>query len=1053
MRIAFSQKGVYPGARHWWIPIVTLLFCTLFVAESGAVVPVAQITSPANAATFAFGEFIAFTSNASDPDGGTIDNYSWLSSKAGPIGGGAAAFNTSTLARGTHTITLTVTDSDGETNSDSIVISIRRVPTALITAPMNGSNFDQDELITFTGTGTDPEDGALVGNDLVWSSSLDGQIGTGSPLAIPTLSVGNHTITLTATDSDGDTGTATIAVKVGNDPPTAHITAPVSGSSYLSGVNVIFQGTGTDTEDGALAGADLVWTSNLDNQIGTGTTIAVNNLSNGTHVITLTATDSDGDTDTDSIVLTINNRAPTALITAPASSSDFDEGEQITFTGTGTDPEDGALAGNELVWSSSLDGQIGTGSPLVVQSLSTGNHIITLTVTDSDGDDNTATIAIKVGNFPPTAHITAPTDGNSYNSGVNVVFQGTGTDTEDGPLSGASLVWRSSLDNQIGTGATLAVDDLSSGTHVITLTATDSGGDTGTDSIVVTINNQLPTAVITSPSNNSTFDEGDTITLAGSGTDPEDGSLSGASLVWTSNLDGQIGTGAIVAWDDPSEGNHIITLTAFDSQGSTGTATVTITAGNAPPTAQIINPVNGSRFNEGDTINFYGTVSDPQEGALIGSSLVWTANNAGRVQVIGSGSSVSTALLAPGSQTITLTGTDSQGSAGTASITISITAKPALALSATGLTLAIGGTGTLSVSGGAPPYRVFSRYSHIAAASISGSTVTVSGISAGVSTITVTDSSYADISILATVSGSQGSVGTPPVSLAGDDQVVMEGATVFLDGSASYGTDNAIAAYQWLQTAGSAVFLSSSSTSATNFVTPNVGPSGSLLTFRLTCTDESGLSDTDEINVSVVDNGITMYPNGVNTFTAFNNHNLGIAPGGSAKLTRLEVINPATITATGNRPADLPYGLLSVDIKTSQPGATAAVSIYLPEPAPSGYAWFKYTYEDGWFNFDRNLISNGEGDGAVFNTERTVITLYITDNGPYDDDDTLLLIKDPSGLGSLTAGSGTTAENSDDGTCFIGSISHATPSEPFQRRPVIGNHPDSAFGCHVGAAF
>ncbi len=1005
---------------------MALIGCLFIVTEGQAVVPTVNIISPANAASYAYQEFIAFSCAAADPDGGTIDTYAWLSSRQGPIGGGAASFSSNTLSRGTHTISLTVTDSDSETNTASITITVRQVPTAMITAPANGGNFDLGQQITFTGTGTDPEDGALAGNDLVWSSSLDGQFGTGSPLAVQTLTAGNHTITLTVTDSDGDTDTATINIKVGNDPPVANITAPADRSSYTSGVNVIFQGTGTDTEDGALAGGDLVWSSSLDGQIGTGTLLTVNNLSNGTHLITLTATDSDNDTGTDAIIITITNRPPTALITAPVSGSDYDEGALITFTGTGIDPEEGALAGNALVWSSSLDGQIGTGSPLAVQSLSNGNHVITLTVTDTDGDDDTSTINVKVGNDPPTADITAPATGSSYNSGANVVFQGTGTDAEDGALSGASLVWRSSLDNQIGTGTTLATSTLSSGTHVITLTATDSDGDTGTDSIVVTINNQLPTATISSPANNSIFDEGENITLAGGATDPEDGTLTGASLVWSSNLDGQIGTGANVTWNDASEGVHIITLTATDSEGGSDTATITITAGNAEPTARITTPATGARYNEGDSISFYGSAEDDQDGALTGRALVWTSNNAGLVQVIGAGSSVTTSTLAPGTHTITLTATDSQNSSGTASIQITVTAKTALSLSAASLSLVAGGSSTLTARGGTTPYRVFSRYPHIAAASITGATITVTGVSAGASTITVTDSTKASATALATVTASQGSTSNPPTAHAGSDQIVMEGSTVYLDGSASSDSNGSIAAFQWLQIAGSNIALSDSSAENPNFVAPAVSAAGSVLTFRLTCTDNDGLQDTDEVNVSVVDNGISIYPATVTSFKSFVNEYLGVVLGGGASLTSLLPLNPATITSTTNRPAVLTYGLVSFETKITQPGAVAAISIYLPKAAPAGYAWFKYNQQKGWFNFDRELISDGQGDGAVFSADRTVVTLYITDNGPYDDDDTFLVIQDPSGLGTMTASTGSTAATSsdDDDFCFIGSLAH-----------------------------
>ena len=183
------------------------------------------------------------------------------------------------------------------------------------------------------------------------------------------------------------------------------------------------------------------------------------------------------------------NQPPVAVISSPADGASFTQGESITFTGSATDLEDGALTGASLVWASSIDGEIGTGESFTRSDLSEGTHIITLAATDSLGVAGTAsaTITVTVSNEPPTVAITAPLDGASFTQGDFIAFTGTAMDPEDGALTGASLVWSSSINGEIGTGESFSKNDLSAGDHTINLTATDSHGATATDSVTITV--------------------------------------------------------------------------------------------------------------------------------------------------------------------------------------------------------------------------------------------------------------------------------------------------------------------------------------------------------------------------------------------------------------------------------------------------------------------------------------------------------------------------------------------------------------------------------------
>ena len=187
-------------------------------------------------------------------------------------------------------------------------------------------------------------------------------------------------------------------------------------------------------------------------------------------------------------VTDVSNTPPVVNITAPANGSSFSQGASITFTGTATDVEDGNLNAS-LQWTSSILGAIGTGANFSTSSLSVGTHTITAQVTDSGGltgNDSISVTITVVANTPPTVNITSPADGSSFTQGSSINFTGTSNDTQDGNIS-ANLQWSSSLDGGVGTGASFSTSSLSVGVHTITAQVTDSGGQTGNDSISVTI--------------------------------------------------------------------------------------------------------------------------------------------------------------------------------------------------------------------------------------------------------------------------------------------------------------------------------------------------------------------------------------------------------------------------------------------------------------------------------------------------------------------------------------------------------------------------------------
>lgn len=279
---------------------------------------------------------------------------------------------------------------------------------------------------------------------------------------------------------------------------------------------------------------------------------------------------------------------------------------------------------------------------------------------------------------------------------------------------------------------------------------------------------------------------------------------------------------------------------------------------------------------------------------------------------------------------------------------------------------------------------------------------------------------------------SQGRVNQPPVASAGADLAVVEGQTVLLDGSGS-SDDLQIFDYAWQQLDGpggaaindsdpQAVVISDTADIQVSFIAPSVDVSGAALTFQLTVTDGDAAQDSAEVRVTVGDNGITAFdgmPGVISTYSA-GGQPIGIGNTGANALTYIAPLGAQDLAGGNRQPKDAIYGFIDFELKVSDP-ANTSVTIYLPEPAPANYKWYKYTDAGGWFDFSRELISNGLGDGAVFNANRTQVTIHITDNGEFDDDPTPHVIRDPGGLASGLSNSISIGSNDfgSSGGCFV----------------------------------
>ena len=112
----------------------------------------------------------------------------------------------------------------------------------------------------------------------------------------------------------------------------------------------------------------------------------------------------------------------------------------------------------------------------------------------SDGVNTGVGVAgdFTVPSKPPLAEILFPEDGSVLQLADLAWLQGFGWDPDDGYLGTAATQWFSSLDGLLGNGDELPTTALSEGTHVVTFTATDSNGNSASDSITIQVDGTDP---------------------------------------------------------------------------------------------------------------------------------------------------------------------------------------------------------------------------------------------------------------------------------------------------------------------------------------------------------------------------------------------------------------------------------------------------------------------------------------------------------------------------------------------------------------------------------
>lgn len=524
--------------------------------------------------------------------------------------------------------------------SDKSVVAVNAPPKAEIISHENGAIIQEGMLTLFVGSVTDSNNRP---EDLLTTWYANGEIicppttptDGGSISCEATLALDVTEIILAVQDVDNARGEARITIEViATDAPVTEILTPSGELDYFVDELIEFSALVTDTED-APETLQIEWRSSIDGVLSdlattpdsVGYISGYTQLSEGRHVITLRTEDSTQKSSVDTVLIEVqpSNTAPLCQITAPTSGSFGQQQQMVIFSGTATDSSDPSSY-LDVVWSSDKDGRLGQSTPdaqgnidFPYNLLSANTHVITMTVTDTQGLACTDNVIYTIGS-PPTISVLSPSSSLVYNENDAIFFSAQTQDSEDLPPQ-LQIAWNSSINGVFYTTTPNSTglsqfyyNSLSVGLHDITVTVTDTSG-LYSDSVLQLIVNGLPStptvSINPSPANTS-----DTLTASSTGSvDPEGQSVS-FTYSWLLNGNSTSYTGNLLPSSLTTRGQTwTVTSTPFDGIGYGQYGSASVTIGNAPPQIQSVS-ISPIAPTTQDTLTCYYLSSDADNDSL-----------------------------------------------------------------------------------------------------------------------------------------------------------------------------------------------------------------------------------------------------------------------------------------------------------------------------------------------------------------------------------------------------------------------------------------------------